>query len=89
MIYLISICKLLCSCLDLLQNYIQVDLPPDSGYEGVIKEVEINQFGEAGGMQPNEPHQTDRCFDGGMKINDSNLMILSEEDGMKVRFCYL
>ena len=58
----------------------------------MIKKVEVNQFGEAGGMQPNEPTQTDLCDDEGMKINNINQMILSEEDGVKVKFycsyCY-
>ena len=69
-----------------MNNYIQVDLSPDSGYEGVIKEVVLNQFGEDGGMQPNEPNKTGRCDDELMKINYINQIILSEEDGMKVSF---
>ena len=52
------------------------------------KEAELNQFGEVGGMQPNELNQTDHCDDGGMKINDINQLILSEEGGVKARFSF-
>ena len=37
------------------------------------KEAELNQFGEVGGMQPNELNQTDHCDDGGMKINEGGV----------------
>ena len=79
-------CKLSFLLSDLLNKYVQVDLPSDRRYEGAIKEVELNQFVETGGMQPNEPIETD---DEGMQINDSNQVILSEVDGVKVRFICL
>ena len=52
----------------------------------MIKEVELNQFGEAGGMQPNEPTQTDLCDDGGMKAKMNAIdMFDTSGDGVEIK----
>ena len=48
----------------------------------MIKAGEMNQYGEAGEIKPNELTQTDLCNDGVMKTTENKQSDISEDDGV-------